>query len=243
MNELYRNLLDINISQALSAATAIKKIDHPGLTGKLREIFISNIIRPFLPSNIGVGTGKIITAYDNQKSNEQDVIIFEKGIMPPILLGENIGLFPFESVLFVIEVKSKLTATELKHTHNNATTLLNFKHLPADYDKTGKPIPFEEGSIKSPNYCLFAYESTTQQDESIRYDKIRRNEKPAIRMICVANKGFWALNPNDEKNWIKSKQKQKHDEIACFLSMIINSYKIIAKSKGNPFFGNYIINQ
>lgn len=243
MNELYRNLLDINIAQALSAATAIKQFDHPGLVGKLRESFISNVIRPFLPSNIGVGTGKIISAYDKNPSEEQDIIIFEKGIMPPILLDESIGLFPIESVLYVIEVKSKLSVNELKRTHKNATTLSNLKHLQGKFDKNGKPIPYKEGSIKSLNYCLFAYESTTQQDESIRYDKIRKTEIAAIRMICVANKGFWALNPNDEKNWIKSKQKQKHDEIACFLSMIINSYKIIAKSKGNPFFGNYIINQ
>lgn len=241
MNDLYRNLLDIKIAAALASAHASKDFKHPALVGKLRELFIKEVIRPFLPSNVGVGTGKIITN-ENQLSKEQDIIVFDKGIIPPIVFEQNLGLFPVESVLSVIEVKSKLTVAELKTSHINALELLALKHLPAEYDEFNNPKPYIDGSIKGLNFYLFAYESDCDSDEAARYDKVRDADHPAIRMICVAQKGCWILN-TQKMNWRTVISKKEHDEIACFLSIIINSLKLISESKGTPRFGSYIIAQ
>ena len=119
MNTVYREIIRARAEAAIGAARAVTGIGHTGLKGQLREIVIRDLLRPLFPSDIGLGTGVIITAA-NQQSQEQDVVVFDKSIVPPILLEGATGLFPIESVIYGIEIKSKLTATELKSSIDSA---------------------------------------------------------------------------------------------------------------------------
>ena len=120
MNNIYRDLILARIHAGIAAAEAVQNMKHKGLKGQLREIVIRDILRPLLPSDIGVGTGEIIS-YDNKQSREQDIVIFDKRILPPILAEQVHGIFPIESVLYTIEVKSILTANEIKKSHRSAS--------------------------------------------------------------------------------------------------------------------------
>lgn len=62
-------------------------IEHSALNGYLREILVSNILRPTLLKKISIGTGKIIDQNDN-KSTQQDIIIYSDELLPPILFDE-----------------------------------------------------------------------------------------------------------------------------------------------------------
>lgn len=104
MNTLYRGLILARARTAIDAARAVTGIGHQGLKGQLREIVVRDLLQPLFPSDVGLGTGEIITAFD-QRSSQQDVVVFDRSIVPPILLEGTTGVFPVESVLFAIEIQ------------------------------------------------------------------------------------------------------------------------------------------
>ena len=85
---------------------------HSGEFGSYREKIVMELIKPFLPSRLDVGTGFVIAA-DNKVSTQCDVIIYDKA-NTPILENNDQRFFPVECVVGVIEVKSKLTKTQFK---------------------------------------------------------------------------------------------------------------------------------
>jgi hypothetical protein len=88
-----------------------RTISHEGEKGMFREFFIAQLIRPLLPQQYGIGTGIIIDAYGNQ-SKQSDIIIYDRRLLPPIFASESRGIFPIDSVLIVLEVKSKIAASD-----------------------------------------------------------------------------------------------------------------------------------
>ena len=82
-------------------------VDHPGMKGKIREIAVKNLFKPLLTKNIAIGSGKIVD-HRGIQSKETDVILYSNDIHPAILYSEHddIGLFPVETCLYAIEVKS-----------------------------------------------------------------------------------------------------------------------------------------
>jgi hypothetical protein len=84
---------------------------HNVLRGSAREMFVEEFLRPFLPPNIGIGTGEIIN-HGGDRSKQLDVVLYNKGMIPPFISrNSTVGLFPWESVIAVIEVKSTITAS------------------------------------------------------------------------------------------------------------------------------------
>jgi hypothetical protein len=75
-----------------------------------------------LPADLGVGTGFIV-ATDGRESTQQDVVLYDRSVLPPALYDQEAGLFPIESVLYTIEVKSVLTREELLGAHDAAKAL------------------------------------------------------------------------------------------------------------------------
>ncbi len=88
------------------------KLIHPGEFGTYREKIIKNLIQPFLPTRLAIGSGFIITSEDNI-STQCDLIIYDKENTPVIETDEQ-RFFPIECVAGVIEVKSVLTKSDLK---------------------------------------------------------------------------------------------------------------------------------
>ena len=133
MNQAFRDLFAARVAGAVASAQALSQVNHAGLKGALREVLVRDLLRPFLPPTIGVGHGVVITAYDEQ-STEQDVVIYSRSTMPCLLVDEEGGVFPLESTLFTMEVKSTLTLQELRETEEKARTLEKLHHVPG-----GKP--------------------------------------------------------------------------------------------------------
>ncbi len=96
---------------------------HNGIRGTIREIFVKQFLEPFLPPQIGIGTGEIIN-HQGGRSKQLDVVLYNKERVPPVLLsGSDIGVFPWECVVSIIEVKSRLNAPALEEAHQNAASV------------------------------------------------------------------------------------------------------------------------
>lgn len=236
MNTVYRNLILARIQAAVEAARAVTKMTHKGLKGQLREIVIKDLFRPLLPADVGVASGQIISS-DDRQSREQDVVIFDKRILPPILLEQACGIFPIESVLYAIEVKSKMTANEMKKSHRSATEVMGFRYQSGEYDDFDKPTDHIVGKVIS---CVFAFDTDLISDiknEIDRYDQIRGSDDPAIKAICVVGRGYWYLHKGRWKTW---QRKSQFDEVVGFIAGVMNTYRRVGSTRKEPRLGKYL---
>jgi hypothetical protein len=134
---------------------------HNGIRGTIREVFVKQLLEPFLPPQIGIGTGEIIN-HEGKRSKQIDVVLYNKERVPPVLLsGSDIGLFPWECVVSVIEVKSKLNVGALQDAHVNAASVKQVYSTPNERDVlvSGlRPLAdmFSYGPIP---YYVFAFNS------------------------------------------------------------------------------------
>jgi hypothetical protein len=86
--------------------TSDGKLIHSGEFGIYREKVTIELIRAFIPSNLGISDGFIISS-DNQVSTQCDIIVYDPVKTPLIEVNHN-KFFPIESIKGVVEIKSNL---------------------------------------------------------------------------------------------------------------------------------------
>ena len=103
-------------AQATIAQSSIQQsIEHKGLRGYLREDILLTFMEHRLPHFVMLGKGTIIDSQDrNRHEGEDDVILYDREITPPIRMYSGItnGVYHFNGVLGRIEVKSSLEACD-----------------------------------------------------------------------------------------------------------------------------------
>jgi hypothetical protein len=95
------------ITGALAKLKSVSNIHHHLLAGELRESFITNLLKPYLPELHGIGSAIVVNPAGGQ-SSQWDINIYDKNILPALVFEMSRGIFPAEAVLAVIEVKSRL---------------------------------------------------------------------------------------------------------------------------------------
>jgi hypothetical protein len=86
-----------------------------------------------------VATGILISAED-QQSAQQDIVIYDKRVLPPILFEGGPVVVPVESALATIEVKSCLSAQELRKAEANAITVRDLNKLSGTRNEQGQYV-------------------------------------------------------------------------------------------------------
>lgn len=235
----YQNLLRSKVKSAISQAQAAAGFSHQGVKGTVLELLISQLFEPLLPADIGVGTGQIIDAYGGKMSGQIDIILYNKAILPPILLDDKLGIFPIESVLYTIEVKTTLNATELRIAHESAKNLAgNFGYLSGLKDEQGKEKHHSIEKLRSVVFALNSDLTGSDLNEAERYRKLYGEDTAHIRAICVAGKEYWYDNGN---YWVGFKDGLNFDEILAFIGGVTNTYRSVSISRGQPCLGHYIV--
>jgi hypothetical protein len=163
-------------------------------------------------------------------------VIYDRRVLPPILFENVSGIFPLESVLFTIEVKSTLDRGELQAAHDAAAIIARFPHAPGvDHS----PVIRVDRSIETVVSGLIAFNSdlAASSSEVDRYDSIRGIDAPAVRSLCVAGKGhwFWA-----NEKWNSWPINEPAEELVHFSAGILNTYQRVASTRLPPDFRQYI---
>jgi len=236
----YQTFLRAKIIGAITDARAASNLTHNGVKGTVLEILISKLFKPLLPSDIGVGTGQIIEQYNGKLSTQMDIVLYDKSIVPPILFDENTGIFPIEAVLYTIEVKTKLNATELSIAHDSAKLLSEFQYLPGLKNIDGSDKHHSIEKVRSVIFALDSDLSGNNLTEAERYEKVYKdkNESPHIRAICIAGREYCYDNG---EYWVTFNSIDDFDEILGFIGGVTNTYKNVAASRHLPLLGHYII--
>ena len=243
-NEIFRNELKKEIQAAIKAYKDAAALDHSGLRGRVREIVTEKLLKPILPPGIEIGTGKI-TDSKNNFSAETDLIIYSRLTLPPLIYGHSTGVFPVESCIYAIEVKSQLNATELK------TSIEKFKRLRTlQYLESFYPLNFVNPIGPACSFVipvLFAFTTDLSESGKTEIQRYRENDdtadiSPIIPVFCVPGRGYWWFKANEpDKKWIHHPPSGEHDEVIDFIGGLANTIPVEAIKKGHPYYGNYII--
>jgi hypothetical protein len=103
---------------------SLTHLDHKLTKGELRELFISEVLKSFLTKQFDIGSGVIINQKGAQ-SDQTDIIIYDNRILPPFIREQYLGVYPAESVLATIEIKSNLIKREILNAEKSALKIRN----------------------------------------------------------------------------------------------------------------------
>jgi hypothetical protein len=208
-----------------------EKVQHTGLRGRLRELLIDNILTPWLPPYILSGTGTIIEAENlKRESTQDDIILFDKTLAPPILGSNNSkeGIFLYNSVLARVEVKSTVTRGFIK---DFCSTSFELSKLNFTVGPNFRAVYFGAFNL------FFAYKSDADLENRNENFELKRlievmNEygidplSGIVSMICILGKGFWKVGVKPDgrtRTWQRLNSNEAVDQITWFVGCISNS--------------------
>jgi hypothetical protein len=212
-------------------------MDHAGLKGRFREIFVADLLQPVLSSDFLAGSGLVIDSHGGT-SSEVDVVVFDKFHVPAVLYKGSDGLFPIEGVYYYGEIKSRLTKPELK---DAVEKFRRYRSL--------NPLPNRQGQKEWGPRFIFAWSSDLKEreidSELHRYFEVdgAAAVDPAASIICVVGKGycFFDRRGAEGARWLKVGNADGIQEVVNFIGGIANSIIDFRMQKFGMEFGNYII--
>lgn len=221
-------------------------IDHAGLQGTYREILTRDLLKPVLAPSVRLGTGKLVSV-DGQNSRQIDVVIYAPEILPPFLFDETSGLFPIESALYTIEVKSTITTRGLKNAIESALISRSMRPSPAE-EWTHGPDGRLNGARFSPAFpvaVLFAFGTDKKSDPRAEFDRYCSCDPdwsvtPALAAFVVVGRGYWYHRRPEDGGWAFVEATPDLDEVMAFLAGTTNTIPQLMAAKGRPRFGNFL---
>ncbi len=229
---------------AVAKARIAASINHLGLRGYAREVFISDVLETVIPPEVKIGSGEI-SDKSGTPSRQQDIILYSPSIAPPLLFDVRSGTFPIESALYTIEVKSKITMDELRTSVENARSVICLKTTSTDHWRPTGGFPFvgrTSSDTPHPLNSLIAFDSDLTvggRNELERYLEVDDLVKirPSIPNICVVGRGYWYSTAD---GWRHLPATPDHQELIGFVAGIVNTLPQILAAKGRPQFGDYL---
>lgn len=202
---------------------ALKGLDQNTVKGTLIELFTSKIVCNFLTSQFGWGNGVIINQMGKQ-SKQIDIIIYDNRILPPFIEEHKIGVYPVESVLAAIEIRSWVSKETIQKYAKSVAELYNEIYNPecSLYKDSKKYIPL---------YCLVGfYEDEIFKNQNFEeiWSWMANNAKPLFG-VCVINKLSWlhvvgergALHMVDENN----------EETKAFMAILLDNLRTLSQHR------------
>lgn len=200
--------------------------NHWGEDGRFKEIILMNFLKKILPDTIGVGTGFVLNK-EKELTDQIDIIIFKREDPKLFSEGDFVIVMP-ESVLGIIEVKSKVTSGVLCDNLNGRISTLEKCH------KNGKIIG-RDGIFNG----IFSFERDLNFQGGIRSHRLiqqLREYNGYINHICFDDNIFM-------RYW-ETGNPRENDNIKCFSFYDLSYQKIfnVNHDRNGLAFGYFISN-
>ncbi|MAE52042.1 MAG: hypothetical protein CMH27_09545 [Micavibrio sp.] len=217
------------IEAGLYEIDKLREIKHPGIKGRIKEIFVARMLQEFSPSGIKFTSGKIIDKKGNE-SSELDVIVYSDTYMPTIMIDSGLSLVPIEACYYVFEVKSKITKNEIKD------AIAKFKNLREMSNPCGL------------HTCLFGFDSDVKKGKELeRYkeiDTIWSQNSLCNSFVSPKQYFYVGLHPDQpESCWTQGLERKTFSYICKdFLTGYCNTLIELHKNRllHKPVFGEYL---
>ncbi len=240
------------ISALLIKAESIKKMKHNLSKGQFRELFITDLLKKFLPHQFDIGSG-IIVNQKGKQSHQTDLVIYDKSILPPFISESISGVFPIESVIATIEVKSICSKKDFievnekanylndviangrnslyfneksslyGYTYDFCKRLINTNNNDYNKSKVIKLIKFYEYNFKPLN-GLFVFSGYGPKILKNDPNIFLENKVNNLFAICYAEKFCWM----NLRRWSIARTVKNHYEIKRFIAVLIDNILTIA---------------
>jgi len=211
----------------IAKASSLGPITSPTLKGELRELLIADLFERFLIPDFGIGTGQII----NQKeelSGQTDIVIYDKRILTPFIQSQNLGIFPAEAVIAVIEVKSHLSKENIVESSTKNDRLLNviYSSDASYYDDLHNFIPLTSvvGFFDKVN---FQYENTAENRKKIQ-EWILKNA-PNLWAVCLLGKFSWLRVMGPEG--VVHLRSEYLENTKAFVAILLDNIRSLARER------------
>ena len=211
---------DAGINDILASFKSFSDVEHNPTKGGCREDIIRNFIAKIIPPWVGVGHG-IIVDRSGKQSPQMDIIIYDKNLLP-VLFREGMTelFFPVDCVIYIIEVKSILNASEI-----------------TDCIEKYKKLKSLERKVKDPILtALFGFTTDLRQkNELVRYAEkdINYGISPFVNIIVSVFKGeyfYYTERPTDgsypnihAKCWSGITHEKENDILKFVFTGIMNT--------------------
>lgn len=214
------------------------RIQHNLEDGKYREYLVKEVLEKIIPSKYSITNGFVIDS-NNKQSDEMDIIIYDRNYVPPFF-DETYTVVPIESVIAVIQVKTKLTRAQLKLALDNLNSIDRLE------SKTG-------GKIISATTCLevvekrhiMPYKIIIAKDGAINKKYDFKKEFETLDIIYVVDKNsalFIKSKPicavvNEDREKLRNCQNKdikiniiKDNKLCSFSLYLLEKLKLINNS-------------
>jgi len=166
---------------------------HPVNLGSAREGVIANFLERNLPENIKYHTGEIFDRKEN-RSGQIDVVIHPIS-SPKINLYNSINIFPAETVLAALEVKSNLTTGKNGTLTKALQACEKLKKVEVLREKSGHTINVDPTAVP---FIIFAYKgmlNKTLLKHLEAYEPMSGglNYRVLPDLIVVLDRGYYLL--------------------------------------------------
>jgi hypothetical protein len=170
--------------------------DHKSELGRLNEGHFVKLLRTYLPSKIGVGTGFIVSGGSSPRQSPQcDIILYDAVNNAPLYESEAWSIYPIEIVYGVIEIKTNLNRSALKDAFNKCAVIRGMAKVGGGKGNKGywvpsaKPLYYQ--SNLAPRFFLFGYNGWNREVSFARNFKeaTEINETAHIHGLCSLHQG------------------------------------------------------
>ncbi|MDY6944557.1 MAG: DUF6602 domain-containing protein [Pseudomonadota bacterium] len=114
--------VDVQAELALKLKRAAQSIHHAGTHGSVNEDHWIEVFRAYLPNRYEVATGFVIDSLGN-RSDQIDVVIFDRHFTPTLLDQQRHRYIPAEAVYGVFESKPHLDKSYLEYAGQKAASV------------------------------------------------------------------------------------------------------------------------
>lgn len=233
--KILKNIFD-NLELSLKNEMNIR-IEHNLEDGKYREYLVKRVLSKIVPSKYEITNGFVIDS-ENNKSEEMDIIIYDKSYVPPFF-DETYTVVPIEAVIAVIQVKTTLDCRQLDSSIKNLNSIDSLK------TKTGGKIisannlnVLTEKRYIAPYKILVSYRSTISKKHDFR-EEMENKHLDMIYIVegdydlyikhrhepeGVVNESKEELNENKVKGEI---EKIKDSKLCNFALQLLDKMKLI----------------
>lgn len=174
-----------------------KTAEHPVLRGDASEDSWLAMLNTYLPKRYSASKGFVVDSLGN-KSNQIDLIIFDRQYSPFIFKMDSIEYVPAESVYAVFEVKQTLNRDHIIYAQRQIKSVRDLK-------RTSLPIPSMDGksSVKEPAYIhggLLCFDSGWNPPFGKPFESaVSEGPKESlVNLTCVASLGMYEVDENNQ---------------------------------------------
>ena len=201
-------------------------VDHSGTLGDETELAWRSFLASILPNRYQVADGFVVDA-DGRRSDQIDLIVFDRQYSPPLFSGSRVQYIPAEAVYAVFEIKQRIDRKNLRLSCEKAASVRALR-------RTSVEIPSADG-VLSPKPLhkilagILALSNTNTQDIKAALEKLMAQvpEPQRLDLGCAVKDGSFMVK-YQESGGVASIETYPEDlSLVSFIFKLLSALQVI----------------